>query len=489
MRSSEISVGTEYAHRARQSTYEVVPASRVIVREKLSHGRVKIKVLESAQDRYSEPLRRGGVVDVPGRQLVCPWTSWPELLADEKASIAKQKAEQASYRKELEERRRVDPARPLPESYDGRGHYDHVLNDAQQLRDWPLPDGIGLWRGEDRARAAAVEVLGGLPVDLVRDLLAVAPTLSDSAGETVPTNSVGEVFGPLKHTLYLALSSVYGRGYLANLPDDVWAATNDFLPACAASFAAEGSYIYIPEVPSVELSTFFPGPGWLRVAYGHTTSGRRVHAPDCHVLKSNAAPVKEAPTWPAWHLNLPGIDPCGACGGPQVVATPALVAFVAAALVWRHRPNQPVERWQQRACLGMLAEAAVARAREGEGDRSWHHEAVAMLLRDPPGQEGWDAYQVLGWSSWKVEAWEGTRRLAALRLAYQRLEYLERALPPHRRPERPPTLPDNPALTVSPDSATRAALQEWYGRLKAACDGELPAVDLLLFSLPGHVRY
>ncbi|WP_153040101.1 hypothetical protein [Actinoplanes sp. TFC3] len=190
------------------------------------------------------------------------------------------------------------------------------------------------------------------------------------------------------------------------------------------------------------------------------------------MLKSLSLAPNQAPTWPAWRLNLPGTDMCTICGGPGVAATPALLGFLAAAVIWEHRSGELVERWQLRACLTMLAEAAAARAREVEPDISWYENVVTELLADPPGERGQEACQALTQPDRQYRKLARVKQLSALTLAQDRLEVLEQALPPHLRPERPMRL------------STRSSLQTWYKNLTEVCRDEIPHVEMLLFSLP-----
>jgi hypothetical protein len=350
----------------------------------------------------------------------------------------------------------ADPARILPPAYD-RGYRSWPVGEPADLRDWPVPPPHSL--------DAALTVLKGLPVGLARDLLAAA---GPSQAESLAEGSVRTAFGPLRSTLYAAMQWTVGGGHLANrLSDELWATTAEFASACSEQFAVRGDILDLPDTPPLH-PVNFPGPGWLRVSYGET-SGQRSHAPDCRVLKSLSLSPDQAPTWPAWRLNLPGTDLCTICGGPGVVATPALLGFLAAAVVWQQRSGEIVERWQLRACLIMLAEAATARAREVEPDISWYENVVTELLADPPGERSMDAYEALTQSDRQYRKQARVKQLSVLTTAQDRLEILHQALPPHLRPEKPLRL------------STRPSLQAWYRSLTDVCRDEIPHIETLLF--------
>ncbi|MFI5936663.1 hypothetical protein [Actinoplanes sp. NPDC051494] len=401
MRLAEIQVGSEYAHRVRLPNREPSPPTRVLVREKLAAGRLRVEVVGT-----------GALIEVGSQNIVSPW--------DVPASAQ---------------------ARPLPPAYD-RGHDSWPVGSMDDLRGWP---------------DAALRLLKGMPVGLAHDLLAV----TEHTSEELPQGSVGAVLGPVASTLDAALRWAAGDGRLAaRLSDELWESTADFAAACADSFEIHGDRLDLPDTP-VLTPTVFAGPGWLRVSYGET-SGRRLHAPNCRVLQSLALAPDEAPTWPVWRLNLPGTDLCGICGGPGILATPAVLGFVAAALIWRHRPEKPIERWQLRACLTVLAEAAAARAREVEPDSYWYERVVTELLADPPSGPDTLFHP-------SFEKWAKRRQIAALTQAADRLTFLAGILPSRLRPEPPTRLTD------------RGQVQEWYKALTEVCHDEIPHVELLLF--------
>jgi hypothetical protein len=481
MRMADIEVGTDYAHRAHSWS---IDASRVGVREKLTGARVRVKVLEPA-DGAEQPLRRGAVVDVTSRSLVSSWTDWPELAAAEQRTRDEETARRKAHQLEVEQEEVADPSRTLPDKYD-KPYFNHLVESTDDLRDWPIPAPHLSWRTDRRIQTeAALSALRGLPVYLARDLLAAAAfqATEHPPEERIP-GSVGFVLGPLASALIETMDWV-GRGSLVHrLPDHLLSAAFDFTDACAAAFAERGGCLRLPETPPLE-RTAFPGPGWLRVRYAPST-GTRIHAPDCHVLKSQKMDPIEAPTWPAWHLNLPGSDPCANCGGPWLAATPALLGFLTAATVWLHRSRGALEKWQLRACLMLLAEAAQARAVEVEPDRDWVGQVVTVLLADRPGDKGWDAYKPLLFFGGDFRDWHKARQKAALNLAYRRLALLHDALPvsirPGDRPSEPDQLPGNA-------DGRRQTIQSWYESLKHACVQELPDLDLLLFGLPGANKW
>ncbi|MBO0885625.1 MAG: hypothetical protein J2P17_35890, partial [Mycobacterium sp.] len=177
------------------------------------------------------------------------------------------------------------------------------------------------------------------------------------------------------------------------------------------------------------------------------------------------------------------------CGGPWIPATPGLLGLIVATLVWHHQPARPLERWQLRACLTILAEAAADRAREAEADVTWHHEVVTALISSPPGDEGWDAYKTTHRFPREYATWQPHRQITALRLAYSRLEILEQALPNSFRPDRPqPLRAIDSARQVAPTDDLQQGLHEWFSALRQVCREDLPDIDLLLFTLPGAVR-
>jgi hypothetical protein len=480
MRLADIEVGAEYAHRAHNRS---IDASRVAVREKLTGGRLRVKVLEPAA-ASEQPLRRGALIEVTSRSLATPWTAWPELAAAEQRTRDEEAARRRERRTEFEYKEIADPGRALPAKYDERWSTS-LVESPDDLRDWPIPSLRLAWRKDRQFEvAAALRVLKGLPVALARDLLAAASievTDSPSADDHA-AGSVGAVLGPLAWVLVDAMDWA-GRGSMVDrLADGLLSATNEFVGACAAVFAEQGGRLRVPETPPLEPADF-PGPGWLRVSYGEST-GRRLHAPDCHVLKGQKTNPNEAATWPAWRLNLPGSAPCGNCDGPGLAATPALFGFLTATVVWLHRSRKSVEQWQLRACLLMLADAAEARAVEVEPDSDWVGAVVTALLLDRPGDDGWDAYNALQLLGGDFRDWEKAHQKAALDLAYRRLIVLSDALPASRRPaDRPPELDQ----TLGDAGQRRQTIQRWYRGLSRACAEDLPGLDHLLFGLPGAI--
>jgi hypothetical protein len=479
MRIAEIEVGAEYAHRENSWSQD---ASRVVVRAKLGGQRLQVKILEPAKGA-GRPVRRGAIVEVTSRRLVSSWADWPALSAAEQAERDKQAAEQRENQTRYEQEFVADPSRMMPDTYDDR--YARTVDSIEDLRDWPIPSPRFLRRPDQRnLAAAALSVLNGLPVYLVRDLLAAATLdMEASSSSDRPEGTVGAVLEPVVRLLTDAMD--WSRhGYLANrVPNEVWAASSRFVDACVAEVDRQGGHIQPPASPQFENPTF-PGPGWLRVSYGWT-SGRRIHAPDCHVLKSQQLHPADAPTWPAWRLNLPGSDPCGNCGGPAPAATPALLGFLTAAVVWRHRSGKTLEQWQLRSCLTMLADAARSRAIEVEPDRDWVNHVVTALLSDRPG-DSWDAYKAMIPFSYEYEQLDDARQMDALRLTYSRLSILDKALPASRRPD------DHmrPVEDLVGDSGQRReTVRSWYSSRRAACSEELPDFDLLLFTLPGAVKW
>jgi hypothetical protein len=477
---ADIEVGAEYAHREGDSGQ----VSRVLVRKKLGGGRLSVKILETAVGA-GKSFRCGALVEVTSRSLVCAWTLWPELDAAEQAARDEAEARSRERRAAFEREGIADADRLVPDKYDSR-YYTSLVDSVADLRDWPIPSPRRGWRMDrERLVSSALTVLEGLPVYLTRDLLAAAELDAD---DSVPVaersgGSVGAALGPLAPVLVDAMEW-QDRGYLARrIPADLLSAANDFVDACARTFAEQGGRLNVPETPPLE-RTSFSGPGWMRVRYGHS-SGRRIHAPDCHVLKSNMTDPNQAPTWPAWRLNLPGSDPCGNCGGPWVAASPALVGFLSAIAVWQHRSTKTVERWQLRACLTMLADAAQARAIEIEPDMDWVGRIVTALVADQPGEQGWDAYKALLPLGGDFRKWAKARQLGALRLAYNRLLILNDALPSSVRPGDQPSPVDK--LPGAPEQR-RQAVQSWYHDLTRICVEELTDLDLLLFGLPGAVK-
>jgi hypothetical protein len=480
---ADVEVGAEYAHRESSGSLH---ASRVAVREKLAGGRIRVTVLAPAAEA-EKPLRRGSLVEVTSRSLASTWEAWPELSAAEQGARDKVAAERREYWAKFEQEKIADPARSVPDEYDSRYYYTSLIDSIDDLRDWPIPAQRRAWRlDRQRLEAAALRVFEGLPVYLARDLLAAAALGTDDASPTVEAldGSVGAVLGPLTPTLTDAMDWA-NRGNLARrIPDGLLSAANGFVNACADLFARQGGHLRLPETPPLEARRF-PGPGWMRVSYGHS-SGRRIHAPDCHGLKSQQTDPNKAPTWPAWRLNLPGSDPCGNCGGPWVAANPALLGFLSAVAIWRHRSNKAVERWQLRACLTMLADAARARAIGVEPDRGWVHAVVTALVADQPGGEGWDAYNALRPLGGDYRTWDEARQMNALRLAYGRLAILEDTLPASAHSaDRPQLMEDLPVEA----ERRREAVQSWYLSLTQVCADELPDLDLLLFGMPGATKW
>ncbi|MEV0606948.1 hypothetical protein AB0I61_11320 [Polymorphospora rubra] len=482
MRIADVEVGVEYAHRKNSWSPD---ASRVVVREKLTGGRLRVEVLEPAAGT-EKTFRRGSRVEVTSRSILCAWEAWPELSAVEQETRDKEAAEQRERWAEFEQQKIADPTRPISDEYDTR-YYSSLVESVEDLRDWPIPKPRAAWRPvRQQLEAAALRTLEGLPVDLARDLLAGATLVPDdsSPSAAIPDGSAGAVLGPLAPTLTDAMDWA-NRGYLARrIPNDLLSAASGFVEACAAAITKAGGYLGLHEVPQLD-PMHFPGPGWMRVSYGYS-SGRRIHAPDCHVLQSQKTDPNKAPTWPAWRLNLPGSDPCGNCGGPWMAASPALLGFFAAIAIWRHRSDKPLERWQLRACLVMLADAARARAIEVEPDRDWVHRVVSALVVDRPGENGWDAYTALKPLGGDFRAWDSARQMSALRLAYDRLAILHDALPVSLRSADQPQPTEN--LSVEAEQR-RTGIQSWYHSLSHVCTDELPDLDLLLFGLPGATKW
>ncbi|MEV0559952.1 hypothetical protein [Dactylosporangium sp. NPDC050588] len=449
---------------------------------KLGGQRLQVKILEPAKGG-GVSVRRGAVVEVTSRRLVIAWAGWPALSATEQAERDKQTVERREYQAKYEREFVADPSRMMPDAYDRM--YARTVRSIEDLHDWPIPSPHFLWRADRRALVdAALPVLKGLPVDLVRDLLAAASLDTETSPPSDRAEgTVGAVLEPMVELLSDTMN--WSRhGSLANrVPDDVWATSSQFVDACVAAVDGQGGHVQLPASPQFEDSTF-PGPGWLRVSYGRT-SGRRIHAPDCHVLKSQQSHPVDAPTWPAWRLNLPGSDPCGNCGGPTPAATPALLGFLTAAVVWQHRSGKAVEQWQLRSCLTMLADAARSRAIEVEPDRDWVNHVVTALLSDRPG-DSWDAYKAMSPFSHEYEQLNDTQQMDALRLTCSRLILLDKALPASRRPN------DHlqPVEDIAGDSRMRReTVRSWYSARRSACIEALPDFDLLLFTLPDAVKW
>ncbi|MET8043027.1 hypothetical protein ABZU25_19460 [Micromonospora sp. NPDC005215] len=484
MRIADVEVGVEYAHRKSSWSPD---ASRVVVREKITGGRLRVEVLEPAADTENT-FRRGSRVEVRSRSILCTWEVWPELSAAEQETRDKEAAEKRERWAEIEQQEIADPTRPISDKYDTR-YYSSLVDSTEHLRDWPLPEPRFAWRPvQQQLKAAALRTLEGLPVYLARDLLAGATLWSDDSSSSVvtPDGSAGAVLGPLAPTLTETMDWA-NRGYLARrIPDDLLSAASGFVEACAAAITKEGGHLELPEVPQLD-PIHFSGPGWMRISYGYS-SGRRIHAPDCHVLQSQKTDPNKAATWPAWRLNLPGSDPCGNCEGPWMAASPALLGFFAAIAIWRHRSDKSLERWQLRACLMMLADAARARAIEVEPDRDWVHRVVSALVVGRPGENGWDAYTALKQMGGDSRTWDSARQMSALRLAYDRLTILHDALPLSLRPADQPEPQPTENLSVEAE-LRRTGIQSWYHSLSQVCTDKLPDLDLLLFGLPGAIKW
>ncbi|MEV6346298.1 hypothetical protein [Actinoplanes sp. NPDC051851] len=232
MRIADIEVGAEYAHREGGS----LQVSRVLIREKLGGGRLRVKILEAAAGGDSP--RRGASVEVTSRSLVCAWRSWPELAAAGQTARDEAEARIRDRRADFDRERVADAGRPLPDGYDSLS-YAMLVDSVADLRDWPVPALHCGWRMDrEQLSAAALRVLVGLPVNLARDLLAAAELDAGEPAAAVecPDGSVGAVLGPLAPVLTDAMEWP-DRGYLARrIPDGLLSAANDFVEACTHAF-------------------------------------------------------------------------------------------------------------------------------------------------------------------------------------------------------------------------------------------------------------
>jgi hypothetical protein len=189
MRMSDVKVDTEYAHRENSWRRQI---SRVVVPERLAGGKLRVEILEPAKDT-EKTLRRGAVVEVTSRSLVSTWQAWPELAAAEQEERDRKEAEIRDRHARMEYEKAADPGRPLPDEYDSHSWFSDLVDSVESLRDWPLPTPARMWRADRTSlEAAALKALTGLPVNLVRDLLAAAAHTGDKSlpADESPDNSV-----------------------------------------------------------------------------------------------------------------------------------------------------------------------------------------------------------------------------------------------------------------------------------------------------------
>jgi hypothetical protein len=490
VKQADLRVGDEYAART-YKPYDGAPhVAQVRVVSVDGHGKATVHVVDPGPKPPSagwgaKPLKRGAKVQIATRDIECLWGEWPAraaaINATYEAEAAKRRAQHEEYDRKQADRTKIDPDRALPEEYEERFYYEDLEDEelATVCAEY-LKSHRTTWFG---GPAELQALLRDLPMKVGRDILAA----SGRRGESAAPGSVAGTFARAAEFLVHARRAERQGVETGRFGDHgLGQADIDFVNALMADVAAAGGELVLPPVPRLP-HRLEPGEramasvfGWLRLAVG-STNGRSLHSPACHTIRSESAALANHLPW--WQVILEHPNRlCGVCYGPSLRDLLPMVGFTAASDVWNDRGRDRVERWQHAAFQRLVAAAAAARARIAEPDITLTWRIVAALADDAPGGEGWDAYKVMtAWSSGvvrdEVEAMSADQRNAALELAQDRMSKLESALPSSQR------------LAPLPHPCDEQALRQRYGELKDRHEHEVPDFDLLLFTLPGAMRW
>ena len=485
-------MGTEYALPTYEP-YDAAPAAaRVRVVSVDGGGKVTVRVVDPGVQPPknawgAKPVTRNEKRQVTTRSIVCPWEEWAgraaSIGAEREAEEAERRSQHGDYERRRADRVSVDPERALPGKYDDEYRSGEDAEERVALsKAYRTARGLG----PHATNEEIVRLVADLPVPVLRDILA-----ADAHGRTGSPGTVSSVFNRAAALLEDAWRASTDRPGLAPAdaprPGDLLGEADvAFIEAVQGRVAASGGELMLPPVPV--LPDWAEGEdrrklavlGWLRLAVGDT-SGRMLHSPACHTVRSR--PIARADHVPWWALVFAGRGGvCGVCGGPCVRDLLPLAGFVAAVDAWHHRGRDRIERWQQAAFQRLLTATSAARAQALEPDVTLAHRIIAALHEAAPGEEGWHAYALLVGTRWndlgkQFSDLSAGQQEAARCLARDRLSALEAALPASQRP--------SPLL----QSADLEALRERRRHLGALLAEEVRHLDRLLFTLPGAYSY
>jgi hypothetical protein len=497
MRQADVHAGEEYAHRRESSLFGEVDADHVKVIGDPAGGEVEIKFLNTVRRTWGETPRRGSRAVVRTRDLVCRWGEWPSVRADLVQKVEGKRAAAEAFQAKSDAEEAADPNRSLPEHYDGwawRGasYVDEVVLTLQRAFSRAdvatdvraVFEAIG-WRIPVRDLAAAFLATAQEDVPYLDDLRASDEPWSDDA-KPLPVRDVYRRSAKLLDTLEwepLGDGPAHSRWAFADHDEE-------FLAACENRAREQGGDLQFPVTPTIPgwlLERTQRIPGWARLSIGFT-SGRKIHAPDCHVLRSNKDSHAEADTIPAWEAAVLGQSECGVCNGPQARLTAELVAFRTASDAWQARRGGEIEDWQMRAVVRFAAESDYTRGRHGDlrttlSARVWD----ALAEGRPTGTEGWEMYYVLVGRPrrWNTPDHDTIVDPSIARQAVERVMTLVEMLPDRPRADVPDavrSIMSGERRLVSQDSTIAMWVQEQERRVEE----EIPEPTLALFGLEGR---
>lgn len=482
MKQADLVVGNDYALDTTYARTSTPYAARVTVVDAPARGRVDVEVRELG-DKPSwmsrSPYRKGQTLQVRTAEIVCPWDEHTARME------ARALAEAEVERREAEEReaRRPDPSRTVASEYEPRYSWD-PLDDEEGPSRLANMLNASLRPYQAVSSAAAVALLGDLPPDARRDLIAALPRQQEQLGaQQSDATAVGAVFRRAAQLAERSLETWTTRTHFPT-PDALFRPYDaEFLFSIAEFATSRGQEFRLPFVPRLPgwvtadphgpTSRMLAALGWVRVALADT-DGRKLHRLGCPSTHSGSRlpALREVETLSWWELALnPPSKHCGRCGGPGTMHGAELAHFLAAADVWEATGRARVESWQI-AAVGRLLAATSTRMREGEFDVSLSGRVWDALSDGTPGEEGWSGYYVANGLSFKTESLTPEEQSDAVALVVRRLNQLL------------DVVPGSEDLTTLPGDADATLVAAVYRKVRSRYADRVTELDRVLFSLP-----
>lgn len=519
VRTADITIGAIYAHARSYNPHQrywMEQVSRVRVTGLPGHGKADVVVLDGPTDPspWRETLEPGPAT-VATREIACTWDEHEANLA----ALTRAESDRQAAAEVAHEARQPRADRLLP------GRYSHQLTSARHRRrdDDTTYDVAFTTYAEQRWRVrdddpggwigAALDAIGepGACRDVVGAMQAYAEAVNDGlyhhGGFTAPPLDTLELscdsaLIPVRAASDDEIDAILEADEVPVSVAEVLADTarwimmgpertlawfralrdhdRAFVSATVGQADAVGVDVGMPETPPVPhwARTDLDGFGWLPLLNG-STSGNRLHDPECNVLRPGRHALERAMTITGWLLAVVQQETCGVCGGPVLRVTPEWIAFRAASDVWVARGGGLVELWQRRAVMRFAASCRMQLADRAIPCIGPAGRVYAALIDGMPAQRDQEALAIIG--PWGPSWPEGTSAAdieAARQRVLRRLRDLHSALPADRRPAAPSDMNAIAAGTVNAADID-SLLRLWWDQLSDVV--AVPNLRRLLF--------
>jgi len=289
----DLVTGEEYAYPT-FDPYDGPPAAaRVRVVSMDGGGKATVAVLDpgpTARGALEKAgrLRRGEKKQVATREIACRWADWAERVAASVAEKETRAAERRQWHDDNDRRRadrtRVDPGRPLPDTYDPDAdlwYGDDEEERAELAKAYLEGRSFGARVTPDSVAA----LLRDLPLFVARDIVAATRFEDSPAAGTVAA-------------VFARAAGLFKRVRLDARGDRTpWLILQGrdaaYIAAACEQVAASDGQVVLPFVPLLpgwldrDVRAMGRAFGWLRVAVGDT-SGTRIHDPGCRAITAQS---------------------------------------------------------------------------------------------------------------------------------------------------------------------------------------------------------